>query len=247
MTLTHPHASPPSSQTSISSLAEEPNPCSAQPQQQDPLVPPPQSPTQEETPVILKPRLGKNTADRFAMPDPPQNNNEAVASIVLGTGMLGSVIIALAWATQVDLNGSFRWETTDLQTGLQCLVPLMALDAAIMLPRYSTPEASTSTAADAGMDQSDLTPRNSRTSSLLSISKDVNSPDLSVPGINYVLTLAQGMKAAQVREYSKLLRCLPLLLAVCAVEFFTRRQCFCIVVINACNTASLLTFPAATR
>lgn len=173
----------PAEPTSIEAPLCEPSPVFAHPpeQQQQHDAPQQPSPEKEGTPVGLKPMLVKDTEDRFAMPN-PQRYRDDTATVVLGIGILGCLIVALAWATHLDLNGSFRWEAADIQTGLQCLIPLVVMDASIMLPRYSASSSNIST------------------STSVSISKDASSLDLGIDDTNPLHIFVQGMSAAQVSD-----------------------------------------------
>lgn len=57
--------------------------------------------------------------------------------IVRYPALIGSLAVAAGYFLKIDALGNLHWNTHDALLGLQCALPIMALDAALMLPDYS--------------------------------------------------------------------------------------------------------------
>ena len=51
--------------------------------------------------------------------------------------MPGTVAVAAAYFLHLDALGGMHWNAHDALLGLQCALPVLVLDAALMLPDYS--------------------------------------------------------------------------------------------------------------
>ncbi|MEW5298787.1 MAG: hypothetical protein WDW36_001870 [Sanguina aurantia] len=111
-------------------------------QRKDQESPPAQSPEQKDKkpdsskpkPDVVSPLLFQMASGRRRSPP----TEMVFAGLGAYTGLVGSAAIALAWGAHIDLFSSFRWEAADIQTALQYIIPLQALNAAILLPNYSS-------------------------------------------------------------------------------------------------------------
>lgn len=57
--------------------------------------------------------------------------------IVRYPALIGSLAVAAGYFLKIDALGNLHWNTHDALLGLQCALPIMVLDAALMLPDYS--------------------------------------------------------------------------------------------------------------
>ncbi|KAL4457963.1 hypothetical protein ABPG75_012828 [Micractinium tetrahymenae] len=57
--------------------------------------------------------------------------------IVRYPALIGSLAVAAGYFLKIDALGNLHWNSHDALLGLQCALPIMALDAALMLPDYS--------------------------------------------------------------------------------------------------------------
>ncbi|KAF8062008.1 hypothetical protein HT031_004268 [Scenedesmus sp. PABB004] len=84
-------------------------------------------------------------------PQPPRLPPQVRRVLALLTqygGVYGTAAVALGWATHVDAFGGAHWDASDVASGLRTFLPLLLLDAALMLPDYSVgPEDSQEVAA----------------------------------------------------------------------------------------------------
>lgn len=52
-------------------------------------------------------------------------------------GLIGSIAVTAGYFLHIDALGNMHWNQHDALLGLQCALPILALDAALMLPDYS--------------------------------------------------------------------------------------------------------------
>lgn len=52
-------------------------------------------------------------------------------------GITGSIAVAAAYFLHIDALGNFHWNMDDAVFGLQCALPILLLDAVLMVPDYS--------------------------------------------------------------------------------------------------------------
>ena len=50
--------------------------------------------------------------------------------------LIGSIAVASGYFLHIDALGNMHWNAHDAMLGLQCALPIMAVDAALMLPDY---------------------------------------------------------------------------------------------------------------
>lgn len=115
------------------------------------------------------------------------------------TGLVGSAAIFLAWASHIDLFNSFKWEAADIQTALQYLIPLQIINAAILLPSYSS-WSLTNTDSDISSLKMQLAASKARSSSAGASSTETGlskQPPVSA-AVNPLRTINDGMNLAQV-------------------------------------------------
>lgn len=76
-------------------------------------------------------------------PEPPKGPNinpQLQYLLLLLTefgGIYGTAAVAIAWFTHVDPFGALHWDLNHILFGLKVFIPLIVLDAALMLPDYS--------------------------------------------------------------------------------------------------------------
>ncbi|MEW5308515.1 MAG: hypothetical protein WDW38_000468 [Sanguina aurantia] len=192
------------SSTTPSRLTPQPPPRSlsaassvSQKQGQQPLLSPSNNPD-AQAPGSSEPDSGTDADSAPATPEPPslvQRLGSHYAS--LASDAFNAVQIS--WVTEVELLSSFRWEAAaDIQTALLYALPLLAMNAALLLPEYSQGQGSASSTdpapttlqerASGGADPDGSAPG--------AVAGAVAGAGLQPPA-DPRLTFAQGMRLAQ--------------------------------------------------
>lgn len=179
--------------------------------------PPSQSPQSDnKKPDSSKPTPSKPTINPLLFQIGPGGRRSPPTEMVFAglgayTGLVGSAAIFLAWATHVDLFNSFRWEAADIQTALQYLIPLQIINAAILLPSYSS-WSLTSTGSDISSLKMQLAASKARSGGSGASSSDQgSSKQAAVPAaVNPLRTINDGMNLAQVCFFPGFLKHLSL-------------------------------------
>lgn len=74
---------------------------------------------------------------RPACATPPQHRSTRRAAPCRFPALIGSAAVAAGFFLHIDALGNFHWNEGDAVLGLQCALPILLIDAALMLPDYS--------------------------------------------------------------------------------------------------------------
>lgn len=178
-------------------------------QRKDQESPPSQSPEQKDKkpdsskpkPDVVSPLLFQMASGRRRSPP----TEMVFAGLGAYTGLVGSAAIALAWGAHIDLFNSFRWEAADIQTALQYIIPLQVLNAAILLPNYSSWSLTDNTDSSMAGLKMQLAAVKARSSALSGSAAEQGSSSTTptpmlpvVSSVNPLRTINDGMNLAQV-------------------------------------------------
>lgn len=83
---------------------------------------------------------GGNNGAPGGPPELPPQQRRLIALLVEYGGLFGSAACVLGYFLKIDPFGGFHWDAADALLGVQLFVPLLLLDALIMLPDYSAKE-----------------------------------------------------------------------------------------------------------